>query len=211
MEPIYRRVLAGMGMTRRLVAAVWRAGVLALLLVHPAPAAELFHLDQRYGSIGFTVSNLGLFRAQGGFARFLGALTIDPADPAATRIAVTIKAGSVRTPWGQETAMLRSADFFDVARYPAIRFHSQAVTADGPGRYAIQGALTLRGKTRPVILRARLVRAARDAAGRRVDDFVVTGAVSRSAFGITADPWFIADTVHLAIHARVILTAAPGG
>lgn len=189
------------------------AAALALFVVAaPAGAAQRFQLDQRYGSIAFSVSNLGLFRARGQFGRFVGRLAIDPAHPTATRIAVTVAAGSVQTPWGQETAMLRSADFFDVARYKVIRFASAQVLAKGPGRYLIRGALTLRGRTLPVSLAARLVHAARDPrTGRQIDDFIVTGSVSRRAFGMTADPLFIADRVEIAIHARIILGPVQGG
>ena len=191
-------------------------GVLALLAGVIAPragrAADLFRLDQRFGSIAFTVSNLGLFSARGDFARFVGRLTLDATDPAATRIAVTVAADSVHTPWDQETAMLRSADFFDVARFKDIRFVSRSVRPEGPGRYRISGTLHLRGQTRPIVLMAKLVHAARDpATGRQIDDFIVTGAVSRRAFGMTADPLFIADKVRIAIEARVILSPSHGG
>ena len=205
-----------------------RIGVAAALLfaaiaaAAPARAADRFQLDQRYGTIAFTVGNLGLFRSHGEFARFAGRLTLDVADPTATSIGVTVAARSVRTPWGQETAMLRSADFFDVARYKQIRFQSEAVRPAGPGRYAIAGQLTLRGVTRPITLAARLVHATTDpATGRQIDDFVVTGTLSRKDFGMTADPLFIADRVGIDIHARIVLappiaaapvlTAAHGG
>ena len=180
--------------------------LLAAIAAGPARATERFQLDQRYGTIAFTVSNLGLFRSHGAFARFAGRLTLDGADPAATRIGVTVAARSVRTPWAQETQMLRSADFFDVARYKRIRFESETVRPAGPGRYAIAGRLTLRGITRPIALAARLIQATADpATGRQIDDFVVTGTLSRKDFGMTADPLFIADRVGIDIHARIVL------
>ncbi len=196
---------------RRSGCALAGLGVLALSGAVPTRAAQVFRLDQRFGSIDFTVSNLGLFRAHGDFGRFMGVLQIDPTAPDATRIAVTVAAGSVHSGWAQETTMLRSAEFFDVARYPEIRFHSRQVRADGIGHYLILGDLTLRGRTRPVTLHARLVHAARTPTGQRIDDFVVTGAVSRHAFGMIADPLFIADTVRLTIRARVILAGTSGG
>ena len=156
-----------------------RIGAVALALVLLAVplasrAASLFQLDQRYGSIAFTVSNLGLFRSHGGFARFVGRLTLDAADPTATKISVTVAADSLHTPWAQETEMLRSADFFDVARHKEIRFDSDSVRSTGPGSYAIMGRLTLRGITRPIILTAKLMHATIDkATGHQIDDFVV--------------------------------------
>ena len=186
-------------------------GLLGLFSAVPAQAAQVYRLDQRFGTIDFSVSNLGLFQTHGDFGQFVGVLRIDPTAPDATRIAVTVAAGSVHSGWAQETTMLRSAEFFDVARYPDIRFHSRQVRAEGIGHYLIRGDLTLRGRTRPVTLHARLVHEARTHAGQQIDDFVVTGAVSRHAFGMIADPLFIADTVRLTIRARVILADTSGG
>ena len=108
--------------------------------------------------------------------------------------------------------MLRSADFFDVGRYPAIRFTSSAIAADGPGRYLVRGQIEIRGVTRPIELAATLVHAARDpASGARIDDFTVTGSLDRRAFGMTADPLFISNLVAIPIHARIILGPAAGG
>ncbi len=184
----------------------WALVALTLLGASPARAAETFQLDQRYGSIDFAVGYLGMLEASGQFTRFVGQLLIDPADPTATRITVTVAADSVATGWDQETGMLRSPDFFDVARYPEIRFRSEAVEVDGAGRYTVLGLLTLRGHTNPVRLSARLVASARDkASGRQTEDFVVTGSVSRKAFDMVADPLVISDRVAITIRARILL------
>ncbi len=193
-------------------AAAWGLVLLVLLGAAPARAADLFQLDQRYGSIRFSVAYLGVLHASGTFARFEGQLEIDPARPAATRIAVTVAADSVTTKWEQETGMLRSADFFDVAEYPRIGFQSEAVQADGAGQFTVLGQLTMRGHTGPVRLRARLVGSARDpASGRQIEEFVVTGSVSRKAFGIVAEPLFIADQVAITIRARIVLSHPSAG
>ena len=52
--------------------------------------------------------------------------------------------------------MLRSADFFDVARYPELRFHSTSVTALAADHYVVNGMLELRGVTQQLVLDARL-------------------------------------------------------
>ncbi len=186
--------------------------LLAGLIPGRSHAAELFQLDQRYGSIAFSVSNLGLFRSHGGFARFDGRLTIDLSDPTATDIAVTVVTDSLHTPWPDETQMLRSTDFFDVARYPVIRFASSKVEAAGPGRYRVHGRIEIRGISRPITLDARLTHESRDpASGKRIDDFAVTGELSRRAFGMTAEPLFVGDRVAIDIHARIILNQAVDG
>lgn len=177
--------------------------------VTPARAAELYHLNQSNSSVRFSVGTLGFFRARGHFARFDATVLIDPAHPTNTKVSVTIPASSVVTPWAQESTMIRSPAFFDVAHHGKIRFTSGTVMATAPGRYSVHGQLTLRDVTRPVTLSAHLVKTVTDpTTGDTVDDFTITGIVSRKAFGITADPLFIDNRVHIVIHARILVLAS---
>ena len=197
------------GTTRRTVAML---GLLALLLGAggaPARAGESYAIDQNFADIGFKVHHLGLFSSAGTFRRFTGRITIDEAHPENTRVAVVIATASVAMNWQDAAAMLRSAPYFDVARYPDARFTSTRVIPHGPNRYDVEGLLELRGVTQPVVLHAALVdQRPSDVAGQQIADFVVTGRLRRSLFGMTADPTFVSDRVDLRIDARVRLDAA---
>lgn len=188
------------------LAAAAAAALVGVGALAPARAAERYRLDQGNSTIHFSVGTIGFFRATGHFTRFDAKLVIDPGHPTRTRVSVTIPAASITTPWAQESAMIRAADFLDIARYRTIRFISGNVTALAPGRYAVHGRLTLRGVTRPVTLSARLVKSATDPkTGDAIDDFTVGGTIRRKAFGITADPLFIDDRVRIVIHARILI------
>jgi polyisoprenoid-binding protein YceI len=178
----------------------------------PARAQGVYRIDQRFGGIEFTVSDLGLFSSHGMFDRFMGQLVIDPTHPEKTAIAVDVDASSIAMPWEDAAAMLRSADFFDVAQYPSIRFTSTGVERLGPDRYRILGQLRIRGVTQPQTLDAQLQDRRTDPSkGVDVADFVVSGALRRSDFGMVADQTLISNTVAIRIHARVVLDhAAPG-
>jgi polyisoprenoid-binding protein YceI len=181
-------------------------------LVPAARAQGLYHIDQSYGGIEFTVGHLGLFTSHGMFDRFMGRLIIDPLHPEHTRIDVDVEAGSVSMPWNDAAAMLRSQDFFDAERYPDIRFESTAVEPVGPDHYRILGQLRIRGVTQAQSLDALLVDRHLDAVrGSDVADFVVSGTVKRSAFGMVADRIFIGDTIDIRIHARIVLDHAASG
>ncbi len=187
--------------------------VLAVLAVggpsRVAVAAETYAINQDFGDIAFTVRHLGLFSSSGTFRRFSGEITIDEGHPEATRVAVTIATGSVAMNWENAAAMLRSPPYFDVARYPDARFSSTRVMPLGPDRYDVEGLLKLRGVTQPVVLHAELVgKHPGRVAGEEIADFVVTGMLRRSMFGMTANPAFISDRVKLRIDARVRLDAA---
>ena len=146
------------------------------------------------------------------FDRFMGRLIIDPLRPDHTRIDVDVEAASVTMPWDQGAAMLRSAEFFDVSRYPEISFESTGVEALGPDHYRVLGQLQIRGVTHAMALDAVLVDRHLDPARESdVADFVVRGKLKRSAFGMVADPVFISDTVDIRIHARIVLDRANAG
>lgn len=188
------------------------AAMLALALAGnaaPARAADTFAIDQRFGDIVFKVRHLGLFSSKGVFRHFNGTLTLDESHPEKTRIAVVIETGSVAMSWTAAADMLRSPSYFDVAEYPAARFTSTRVTPTGPETYTIDGLLQIRGITHRVVLHAALIgRHATATPGVEIADFVVTGMLHRSSFGMTANSDFVSDRVDLRIDARVKLDAA---
>jgi polyisoprenoid-binding protein YceI len=169
-------------------------------------AEERYMIDQRFGEIEFSVDHIGLFTSHGEFRHWDGKLSLDPLKPEQTRVDVSIDANSVAMPYEDGTAMLRSPPYFDVTNHPEIHFTSTAVVPVSPNHYFIRGLLEIRGVTQPQELNATLL-------GRHVDamlhaevaDFVVTGELKRSMFGMVADGIFISDTVNILIRAHIKL------
>src|SRR5262245_23008388 len=90
-----------------------------------------------------------LMNAEGKFQRVSGEVTVDPQDFSAAKITLSIDAGSIDTGIGMRDSHLRSEDFFDAKKYPAITFESQRV--EGSGRRAnVYGQLTIHGVTREI-------------------------------------------------------------
>ncbi|MGA3001070.1 MAG: YceI family protein [Acetobacteraceae bacterium] len=184
----------------------WLTACLVVLVSHAAQAAELFNLDQRYGSIAFSVTNFGAFSSLGTFPRFMGKLLIDRVHPEKTKIDVEADATSVRVPWDSGTELLRGPDFFDIAHYPEVRFVSDAIKGVDPRHFLIQGILEIRGIKRPLTLDATLDREHTNMAnGDEIADFSVTGTLHRSDYGMTSQQIMISDQVKLQIAARIEL------
>jgi polyisoprenoid-binding protein YceI len=185
-----------------------------LLAAGPANAGapgvdEMFSFDQRLSSIDFSVRNLGLFASEGAFRRFQTRLVLNNSHPERTNISVTVDAGSVDMSWHEAADMLRSADFFDVQRYPEVRYQSSSVQELTRGHFTIRGLVQIRGVTQPLTLHAVLTKQSQDLADHsQVDDFVVHASLRRSAFGMTADKVFISDNVNIIIKARLKLPQA---
>jgi polyisoprenoid-binding protein YceI len=188
-----------------------RTSIVLPLLASPAAAAPaLYHIDQRYGTIEFSVSSLGLFTTEGRFSRFQGDLLLDPEHPERTHVDVTIDANSVEMPLPNEVVMLRSAAYFDITRYPFEHFVSTAIEPLAPDRYRVLGKLQLRGVTEPIALDAVLKNKHFDRArGVEVADFKVSGQLRRSEFGMRANSFMVSDVVRLKIRLHLTVPAAP--
>lgn len=197
----------------RLLSRLWLvlSFAVALFSVDQAAAqASLYRVDQRYGSVGFSITSLGLFSTEGRFARFEGQLLLDPDHPDQTRIEVTIDGSSVEMPLDDEVSMLRSPPYFDTSRYPTERFVSSAIQVLSPSHYLIHGTLEIRGVAHPQDLDAVMTERHVDTAKHiQWADFVVTGQMRRSAFGMTADQTMVSDAVHLKIRIRLTVGIDP--
>jgi polyisoprenoid-binding protein YceI len=175
-----------------------------------AARASLYRVDQRYGTVGFSITSLGMFSTEGKFARFEGQLLLDPDHPEQTRIEVTIDGTSVEMPLDDEVSMLRSPPYFDTAQYPTERFVSTSIQEVAPSHYLIHGTLEVRGVANPQDLDAVITERHVDTAKHiQWADFVVTGQMRRSAFGMTADQTMVSDAVHLKIRIRLTVGGDP--
>ena len=133
--------------TRRL----WLAAlVLATLTgIAPAKAEPLrFRIQPEASEITFRATSR-LMNAEGHFGRFSGDVVADPDGPAGARINLTIDAASLDTGIEMRDKHLRSADFFDIERFPTIAFQSVRMESAGR-RAAVMGRLTLHGVTREI-------------------------------------------------------------
>ena len=124
--------------------------LLAMLATSGATAAEplRFRIQPEASEISFRATSR-IMNAEGHFGRFSGDVLADPNSPAGARIILTIDAASIDTGIQMRDKHLRSADFFDVERFPTIAFQSLRVEAAGR-RTTVVGRLSLHGVTREI-------------------------------------------------------------
>ena len=167
--------------------------------------AGAYTLETSHARIVFSVSHMGFSTWYGNLTGATGTLTLDPHNPAASSVAISIPAASISTTNAVLDAKLKGGSWFDTERYPTITFKSDAVKITGPGQADITGALTLRGFTHPVTLHAHF-----NGAGTNPLDqaytvgFDATLALQRSAFGINTYVPLIGDDVEVAISAPFV-------
>ena len=145
----------------------------------PVWAPDLVH-----SSIGFTVRHLVVSKVRGTFGRWTGSIRMDEHDLAATQVDVSIETASVDTGVEQRDNHLRSADFFDVEKFPAMTFKSARVEKGKDGALHLHGNLTLHGVTRPVVLDVEYAGTQKDPWGGIRAGFSARTSLDRKAFGL---------------------------
>src|SRR5262245_64219943 len=110
----------------------------------------VWDVDTVHSGLDFTVRHMVVSKVRGRFTKWNGTLHLDPERPAESSVSVRIDAASVDTGITDRDNHLRSADFFDVARFPEVTFESSRVEQRGPNSYRVTGNLTLHGVTREV-------------------------------------------------------------
>ena len=144
-----------------------------------------YTLDPTHSRLGFSTRHAMVTTVRGQFTDFTGEAVVDTADPAASKVEVTIQAASIDTGVADRDAHLRSADFFDVETYPELTFRSTGIRPDGDD-FLLDGELTIRGTTRPVTFELEYNGAAANplANGAPAAGFSAETEISRKDFGL---------------------------
>jgi polyisoprenoid-binding protein YceI len=126
----------------------------SLLLLTAAAHAQAvtYTIDKAHSEADFTIRHMAISNVHGAFGNISGTVTYDPSDLSKSSVDATIDVSTVDTGVAQRDAHLKSADFFEVAKYPTMTFKSTSVKPDGSG-FDLYGNLTLHGVTKPVTLK----------------------------------------------------------
>lgn len=131
-----------------------------------------------------------------------GKLTLDPAKISASKVEITIPLANLRTSVDKFTEHLKSPDFFDAAKYPAITFVSTSIKQTGPTEADITGNLTVHGVTRQVTIEADLVGQGTHPMSKAATvGFEGELKIKRSDFGVGGYVPLVGDEVELEITA----------
>jgi len=117
----------------------------------PQTATSTWNIDPVHTVAEFKVKHMMISNVKGQFTAVTGVMTVDEADVTKSRVEATIEAASVHTRDAQRDAHLKSADFFDVEKFPTLSFKSTRVTRAADGELAVAGDLTIHGVTREVV------------------------------------------------------------
>ena len=135
-------------MATKLLPAAW---LLALALALPAQAAEFNQVVTGKSRIDFVFKQMGV-PVSGGFRAFAAELVFDSAKPEAARAQVEIDLASVDAGGQEADDEVKSKNWFHIQQFPKATFVSSSVKALGTDRYQLAGKLTIKGKTRDIVV-----------------------------------------------------------
>ena len=149
----------------------------------PIPAGD-YRMDVAHSTIGFSIRHNELALVSGRFKDFSGTIKYDDKDVTKSSVEFNAKVTSIDTGVEGRDRHLRTADFFEVEKFPEMNFKSTRVERKGKS-YILHGDLTLKGVTKPVALPFTLTGAIKDGRGNTRIGIAAQTKIDRRDFGIT--------------------------
>jgi polyisoprenoid-binding protein YceI len=144
-----------------------------------------WQVDPAHSAVNLVVRHMVISKVRGHFAKWTARLDLDPEHLARSSVEVQIDAASIDTGVADRDAHLRSPDFLDVQKHPAITYRSRQVEVLSPERVRVVGDLTVRGVTREVPLDVEVGGQGKDPWGNLRAGFSARASLSRKDFGLT--------------------------
>jgi polyisoprenoid-binding protein YceI len=148
------------------------------------PAAGTYQLDAAHKRVGFVVRHLMVSKVRGNFAEADATITIAE-DPLQSSVTATITTASVQTGNVDRDNHLRTGDFFEAEKYPAITFRSTGIKSHSGAEFVLDGELTIKDVTKPVELVVEFEGAATSPYGHALFGFSATTEIDREDWGLT--------------------------
>jgi polyisoprenoid-binding protein YceI len=186
------------------------AGALGIALAASTSfAADTYKVDPAHTTVGFAINHLVINTVHGRFKDFTGTVVIDPGKSnAVVEANATIRVTSIDTGVAQRDTHLRSADFFNVEKFPTITFVSKRVESAG-GEQKLIGDFTMHGVTKELALSVKVKGPIKAMGGQRVG-IDATGSLDRKDYGISwnktldAGGLMLGEEVQIEINAEAV-------
>ncbi len=178
-------------------------------LTIPGYIAGTWSVDSVHSEVSFVVRHMMVSKVRGRFDTFSGTI-VTADDPLQSSAEATIDLQSINTANSQRDDHIRSADFFDVEHHPNMTFRTTGIRAGGDGP-EVDGELTIRGVTRPLVLALEVNGFGPDAYGGTRAGFSASGEINRNDFGVSYNGpipgggTVIGDKVSLTIEIEAVL------
>lgn len=178
---------------------------LSLALFSIDALAAKYELDKSHTTFSFTAPHLMVSKVRGRFDKFEGTFDFEEESLKLENVQITVRTDSINTNEKDRDKHLRSPDFFDVTKYPEMKFKSTKVLYDNGKPNKIEGDLTIHGITKPTVFDLNYNGSIADAMGNRVLSFEAETEVNRKDFGLKWNKaldkggWVVGDEIKIKI------------
>ena len=168
-----------------------------------------WQIDPMHTQVEFSAKHFGMMTVRGHFREVTASGQIDPSNPAASSVEVTINVASLTTNNPQRDNDLRSSYFLELEKYPTITFKSTRIEPAGKDQYSMTGDLTIKGTTKPVTLKVlRYGEINDERMGHRLA-YSAEGEINRKDFGLTTNMlvdgrWIVGDEVKINVELELV-------
>ncbi|MEK3889558.1 YceI family protein [Bacillus sp. FSL K6-3431] len=144
-----------------------------------------WNVDTAHSNVDFSIRHMMVSRVRGSFNEFSAKVEADPTDLTSANISFKIDVASIDTRNEDRDNHLRSADFFEVEKYPELTFTSTKIEKQSKDTYALTGDVSLHGVTKPETFTVTFEGLAKDPmSGAEKAGFTVEGKLKRSEYGL---------------------------
>ncbi len=150
-------------------------------------AQSVWKVDPAHSSVNFTIKHMGINLVPGYFQKFDGMLMSDAKDFRDAKVDFRVQTASINTHVEMRDNHLRSADFFEVEKYPEMKFTSTKMVKSG-NDYKLHGNLTIKNVTKPVVFDVMYGGMAKDQKGGEKLGFMASATINRLDYNINYDP-----------------------
>jgi polyisoprenoid-binding protein YceI len=184
-------------------------GALLMLAGSAVAQVQTWQIDPNHTSAQFSVRHMGISTVRGDFTKVSGSAQYDPSVTTKASVEATIDAASVDTRVSMRDNDLKSANYFDVEKYPTITFNSKSVQAAGDGKLKITGDLTIHGTTKEVVLDVDGPSApATDPKGNTHIGASASTKINRTDYGVGSKNPMIGEEITITIDIELVHAAA---
>jgi polyisoprenoid-binding protein YceI len=167
-------------------------------------AVETYEIDTAHSSVGFSIRHF-VSKTAGSFGNVTGTITVDRDNLEKSSVEAVIAIGSVNTANEKRDGHLKSPDFFDAEKFATATFKSKSWKKTGDDTFDVTGDLTLKGVTKEIVLKTKLLGFGDGMKGAKLSGWESTITLKRSEFGISAYTGAVGEEVALTIGVEGIL------
>jgi polyisoprenoid-binding protein YceI len=177
-------------------------------------ATNRWNIDAAHSGLNFSIRHMVFAKVRGRFTKFTGTVEIDDGDFGRSTVEAKIEASSIDTGTAERDAHLRSPDFFDVEKFPELRFRSNRIEEVEKNHFKMSGELTIHGVTKEVVLDLEATGTGTDPWGNERRGFAAKTSLDRKDFGLKwnqaleAGGVLVGDRVEIELDIQAVKAAA---